>query len=277
MFGVAGRGGIALGEVVLLAGWPALAQLAAPNERGVAMGHVHLVVQDLEAQKNFWTSLMGGTAIRGGPVQQMVQQIRFPGVILVLEKGEPSGPAAGSAVDHFGFSVRDMAGFLEKCRQNGVKVDGAAKADPIQVFVNAPEGVRVEIIRDPAIATPFRMNHLHFYTSEIPEMQAWYAKTFGALAGKRTRVTGPGTLDAADMPGSNISLARTEKPPAPTKGRVLDHIGFEVRNLDAFVKELEAQGIRLDRPVRQFPDSVKAAFLTDPWGIYIELTEGLGR
>ena len=35
------------------------AQLAAPNETGVTMGHVHLVVQDLEAGKKFWLA-MGG-------------------------------------------------------------------------------------------------------------------------------------------------------------------------------------------------------------------------
>jgi hypothetical protein len=63
---------------------------------------------------------------------------------------------------------------------------------------------------------------------------------------------------------------------APTKGRSLDHIGFEVKNLDEFVPRLEALGIKLDSPPRQIPNSnVKAAFLTDPWGTYIELTENL--
>ena len=32
-----------------------------------------------------------------------------------------------------------------------------------------------------------------------------------------------------------------------TRGRALDHIGFEVRNLEAFVKKLEAQGITPQR------------------------------
>ena len=32
----------------------------------------------------------------------------------------------------------------------------------------------------------------------------------------------------------------------------------------------------MDTPIRQVPNSrVKIAFLTDPWGTYIELTEGL--
>jgi len=36
-----------------------------------------------------------------------------------------------------------------------------------------------------------------------------------------------------------------------SKGRGIDHIGFEVKNLDAFVKNLEAQGVKMDAAVRQ--------------------------
>ena len=65
-------------------------------------------------------------------------------------------------------------------------------------------------------------------------------------------------------------------PQEPTKGRAIDHIGFEVSNLDEFARRLDAQGIKLDVPIRQIPNTkLKIAFLTDPWGTYIELTEGL--
>src|SRR2546425_13348831 len=36
------------------------AQLAAPGEAGVVMGHLHLTVRDLDAQRAFWSAL-GGT------------------------------------------------------------------------------------------------------------------------------------------------------------------------------------------------------------------------
>jgi hypothetical protein len=49
-----------------------------------------------------------------------------------------------------------------------------------------------------------------------------------------------------------------------------------VKNLDEFAKRLETQGIKLDSAPRQIPNSkTKVAFLTDPWGTYIELTENL--
>ena len=60
--------------------------------------------------------------------------------------------------------------------------------------------------------------------------------------------------------------------------RAIDHIGFDVENLDSVVRMLEARGIALDGPVRQVPGSaLKVAFLTDPWGTRIELTEGLDK
>ena len=36
-------------------------------------------------------------------------------------------------------------------------------------------------------------------------------------------------------------------------------------------------GLKFEAPPRQVPNSrTKVAFLTDPWGTYIEVTEGLG-
>lgn len=63
---------------------------------------------------------------------------------------------------------------------------------------------------------------------------------------------------------------------APTKGRSLDHIGFDVKDLEAFTKKLESQGIKLDEAIRLAPNqTTKVAYLTDPWGTRIELTEKL--
>jgi len=97
-------------------------------------------------------------------------------------------------------------------------------------------------------------------------MRAWYVKTFGASPGQRACVdcvSKPRMIDTGDLPGVNLSFSQGDKPLAPTKGRSLDHIGFEVKNLEQFVKKIEAEGIKLDVPLRQVPNSnVKVAFLT---------------
>jgi catechol-2,3-dioxygenase len=51
---------------VVFAAAPADAQLAPPNSSGVTMGHIHLFVKDVEAQKKFWTATMGGTVVQTG-------------------------------------------------------------------------------------------------------------------------------------------------------------------------------------------------------------------
>jgi Tripartite tricarboxylate transporter family receptor len=62
------------------------AQLAAiTGNRGVSMGHLHLVVRDVDAQKNFWTAL-GGTPVKSGTLEL----IEFPGVYVMLRQGEPT-------------------------------------------------------------------------------------------------------------------------------------------------------------------------------------------
>ena len=88
-----------------------------------------------------------------------------------------------------------------------------------------PDDARVEILEDTAISEPIRMHHLHWNVVAVPEKQAWYAKHFGAVPGKR------GQFDAADLPGVNLTFAKVEMVNPGTKGRALDHIGFEVRGL----------------------------------------------
>jgi hypothetical protein len=57
----------------------------------------------------------------------------------------------------------------------------------------------------------------------------------------------------------------------------VDHIGFEIEHLADFLKRVEAMGIKPVN-VRDVPDlSVSIGFITDPWGTYIELTEGLKK
>jgi len=249
---------------------PASAQLASPNDAGVRMGHIHLFVKDVDAQKQFWTATMGGTVVQNGPLML----IQFPGVYIMLRQGDPAGPPAGSIVDHFGFAWKDMPARLAKWKADGVEIEQTG--NPNQGYVHGPDGIRVEFFGDPSLPTAVAMNHIHFYPVDIPAMQAWYAKTFGGVPGKRARQSSPGWIDCDDIPGTNLSFSQGKAGLVPTKGRSLDHIGFDVKDLEAFAKKLEAQGIKLDEAIRLAPNgTTKVAYLTDPWGTRIELTEKL--
>jgi hypothetical protein len=53
-------------------------------------------------------------------------------------------------------------------------------------------------------------------------------------------------------------------------------VGFEVKDLEALCKKLEAAGVTFDRPYAPVPAlGIAVAFFTDPFGTYVELTEGL--
>ena len=131
------------------------------------------------------------------------------------------------------------------------------------------DGLRVEILEDKSQTVPVRHHHVHFHVAEsaIPSIQAWYAKHFGAKPGMR------GRNQAADIPGANLTFTKSDTPTVPTRGRVLDHIGFDVKDLDAFAKKLQEAGVKLDRQVERRPDGSAIAFTRDEWGTSIELNE----
>jgi len=240
------------------------AQTPSPNEAGVSMGHFHLVVRDVDAQNRFWLAL-GGVPVENGPVKMF----RFPGVYVLVRKGEPMGGTVGSSVNHIGFFVKSMPDSLAKWEAAGLKIEKTQ--NPKQAYLVAPEEIRLEMIEDSSIATPIASRHIHFHSASAVEMQSWYVKIFGAKP-----VEARGSNTAAEIPGVNLTFSKDEMSVAGTKGRSLDHIGFEVKNLQAYCNKLEAAGVKLDQPYHQVPNSkVWVAYVTDPAGTYIELTEGL--
>ena len=263
-----------LGLAVLIPARASWAQVAAPNDIGVSMGHVHLMVQDVEAGKKFWTA-MGGIPGKLGPNDVF----KFPGVLILLRKGEATAatPSVGSVVGHIGFHVPDTTAALARWKAAGLKTE--VGQNPGQGFVWTPDDLtRVEILEDKTQTVPIAFHHVHFYiadtagASNVLEMQSWYAKMFGAKPGKR------GPFDAADLPGVNLTFTKSDTPTVPTKGRMLDHIGFEIVGLEAFCKKAEASGVKFEMPFTKRPDlGISLAFITDPWGTYIELNEGLNK
>src|SRR5215471_10664106 len=82
----------------------ATAQLAAPNASGVAMGHIHLNAADVDAQKKFWTEIVGARLYD----KNGLSGVTVPGSIILIRKAVPTGGSVGSSVNHIGFTVPDL-------------------------------------------------------------------------------------------------------------------------------------------------------------------------
>lgn len=281
----------ALGALaVLAAASSASAQLVAAKDGPVVYGHHHIYATNVEEHKKFFVNTLGGVAMKIGT--NNVEIVKFPDVLIFFRAQAPTGGTKGSTADHIGFSVPDIRAAVTKIKANGYKMitktdapagravtdDIAAPAAPggsAIAFALGPDDVKIELVEAKAQTTPIRLHHIHLFSQQNTEMQAWYAKTFGA----KPRAATPGSVFvSADLPGVILNFTPATGPVAGTQGRAVDHIGFEVKNLEAFTKQLEASGVKLARPYTKVEAlNIAIAFVTDPWGTSIELTDGLDK
>lgn len=272
--------------VLLLRVDSASAQLSAAKDGPVVYGHHHVNATRLAEHTRFFVDALGGVpiTIAGRPI------VKFPNVLVFLREQTPTGGSIGTTADHLGLAVPDLRPVIEALKAGGyrmitrdsVPADWAVTDDitsspaggrPI-AFVLGPDDLKVELVQIADQRAPAMLQHVHFFGPDRDAMQAWYVKTFGAGAG----VAAPGArFLTAGLPGVSLNFSTSPRPVVGTKGRVVDHVGFEIDDLPAFLTKLQAMGITPEN-VRQVPDlGIAIAFITDPWGTLIELTEGLDR
>jgi catechol 2,3-dioxygenase-like lactoylglutathione lyase family enzyme len=260
----------------------------------IRIGHYHLNVTSVEAHKKFWADTLGGRAMKFGGIDV----IEFPDAFIFLRVQKPAGPTRGTAFDHIGFAVPNVPAMATKLAGAGYQETTGREPKPGEpppaasgtsavygrfAYFLGPDGVKIELVTsDQKDAPPIVAHHIHFINKQHVEMQQWYMKAFNATLR-------PGQTDffiGADLPGVGYSLNffRWEGDQSivhvPTAGRVVDHVGFEVKNLDAFCKALEAKGIKATRPYKKRDaamNNIATATIVDPWGVSIELTEGLDK
>jgi len=172
----------------------ATAQLASPGASGVSIGHLHLHSKDPAAQARFWTELMGAQTAKLGPMDAY----KLPGVIVLVQKADPSAGTDGSVINHVGLKVRYLKAMLAKVEGAQFKV---LTRNDQQVMFLGPDDLKVELTGDPQMSEAVANHHIHFYASDVAAMKKWYVETFGEAPGKR------GRFEADDLPGVNLTFA----------------------------------------------------------------------
>jgi catechol 2,3-dioxygenase-like lactoylglutathione lyase family enzyme len=250
---------------LLLFTFHASAQLLAPNATGASAGHEVFRFRDLDAATKFW-SVLGAEPTELGPLKMT----KFPGALFLVRQGESNGGMEGSPIQYFGFKVKNLKESLNKWEASGIHPLAGGTAT--QMMLAGPEGVKLRITEDRSITTPIVADMMNMVVPDVAAAQAWYEKWFGAALVKR------GGETVADLPGSNILFTKAQGPIAGTKGRVLDHLGIEVKDVEDLCHKMEASGVKLDSPYRKAPTPtlhLAVCVLTDPWGTNIELSQGL--
>lgn len=134
-------------------------QLSSPNDSGVSVGQVYLVVADVGASVQFWANL-GGVPFKFGPGMG----VKFPGVLILLRKGEPTGGTVGSVINHIGFRVLNVQESLPKWKAAGATIESTH--GPKQAFLFTPDGLtRIEMIQDESLPAPIVFHHIHFFVA----------------------------------------------------------------------------------------------------------------
>jgi len=253
--------------------WPvctALAQLAPPNKLNVTWSHVHVIVPDRDKEAKSWLTLGGQL---GNNLTNDNVPVAFPGVVILLGQGDTKGGSAGSVLDHVAFRVPNLQESVARWKAANWGLKEQAGADRAgQAFFTTINQVRVEILEDRALKIPIVFDHVHFVIPEadLSKIEDYYVKLFGFEAVK-------GELYTYSLPGGKLVFSKAPRAAAPTAGRPLDHIGFDVAgshdNLEAFSKRLEANAVEFRSPYRKSP--MGNARPLDPFGVMTELTHGV--
>jgi catechol 2,3-dioxygenase-like lactoylglutathione lyase family enzyme len=129
------------------------------------------------------------------------------------------------------------------------------------------------LLAAPAAAQPAGIlpivDHIHLLVPDQAQGVAWYQKHFG----------GQPTTEAPDrlmLGETRLIFLRNDKG-QPSTGSAIDHLGFSVADLDATMKALEADGVKVVTPARDVPGLFKLAFVEDPWGTRIEVVQDAAK
>ncbi|HXW66520.1 MAG TPA: VOC family protein [Thermoplasmata archaeon] len=122
-----------------------------------------------------------------------------------------------------------------------------------------------------------RFLHTSITVRNMAESLAFYTEVLG-LEFERRRTIPENHAEIAFVrdpaSGARIELTHWDGKDAFEAGEQLDHLAFEVAEMDAFLMRVRTKGVRVAKePYRLSGGSSRIAFLLDPNDVWIELIE----
>ena len=266
--------------------------------------HLHLNVTDPAAAIEFYTTKFDAEKGKfAGLVDAVWAQKSW---ILMTKVPAPAPSEVVSTIWHFGWGAEDMKATYQKQLDSGTKfqtpltdisdIGGGASVQMGRFFyayVDGPDHALIEL----NTAGHHRFGHLHLLSEDPVAAGDWYVKHFGG-ANLRQAKQARMYRDVQIAPSSSLTMdnvniiiypweyARTSKMPGwenrtafePTKGRVVDHIGIGVDNLEEALAALRQAGVKVtDEPKSVAGGKIKYAFIEGPDKMRIEVIEGQAK
>ena len=267
--------------------------------------HLHLNVTDPAAAIEFYTGKFDCEKAR---FMNLADAVWAQKSWLLFTKVSSAAPSEiTSAIWHFGWGAEDMKATYQKQLDLGTKFDtpitalGDIESPDGKVLASMPnfffayvQGPNKELI-ELNTANHHHFGHLHLLSDDPAAAGEWYVKHFGIKPpargfGREKRfIRSHQIAPSASLMMDNVNIiiypveyARKVWPEhwkegtkfESSKGRVVDHVGFSVDNLEETLARLRKDGVKVTDEIRTAAGGrLKYAFIEGPDSIRIELVE----
>ena len=277
----------------------AAAQAAEPLAR---FHHLHLNTTDPQAAIEFYTTHFAAEKGKfAGAMDAVWAQKSW---ILFTKVNQPPPSEILSGLYHFGWGAEDMKAAYQKQLDIGAKFqtpisdlyDGTGWGKPgafYYAYVDGPDHAMIEI----NTSANHNFGHIHMLSEDPIATGEWYIKEFGmtprgqwppsrqpySYKGVQLAPSASLVFDNVNFIIFPIGFIKTLEPKnwetrtsfEPTQGRVMDHFGLSVDNLDETIARLKKDGVKVtSEPRAVLQGKLKIAFIEGPDRVRIELVEG---
>lgn len=211
---------------------------------------------------------------------------------------EPFFKDHGPSMDHFSFLVEDADAWYEKLRPGGVNFitqpteflgvkefyfyDASGTIAEIMMFRDPSMSIAPSSVAKSQNGVEYRLHHISIVCNDIPELERFYVEKFGMQLIHENRKEGyifladpelvadksreVPTLELMGPPG----IMEREQAFLAKHGPGIDHLCFDVDDVDEAYKDLVSKGVSFDLEPMDYEGN-RIAFFKDPNGVDIEI------
>lgn len=258
--------------------------------------HVHLNVVDRAATIAFYERLLGAVEVsyRGEEPALFVERSFL--LMNEVDESAPAGPT--TVVQHIGWGGVDGPNEFEWFKRQGVEFQTpiGQLGNNYGWYMVGPDGELVEVWTG---GQHHRFDHVHLWATDVEASSRWFRDHLGlsprVLPAPTTQSReslqsirmsfiqcdnvnivffGVPDFESVWFPGANYTRADAgEDFPEPTRGHVVDHLGFSYREIEPIFERMRRAGVEIAEPIATRPSGMRSFFAWAPDRLLVEIVE----